>query len=101
MVESPDDDETPPKLTLAQEAAMSLNLCADLDPEFRKRADDEFERLTEVEGMTHDEAVEAMLPMAAERMQRGFVHKIVGMVSSAEDFDALIGRMDGGDGKEG
>ena len=51
--------------------------------------------------MTHDEAVEVMLPMAAARMQQGFVHKVVGMVSSADEFDALLDGMDGGDGKEG
>ncbi len=94
MADQSDDDEAPPKLTPAQQAAMALNLCADLDPEFRKRADDEFERLTEVEGMTHDEAVEVMLPMAAERMQQGFVHKVVGEIASADEFDALMDRMD-------
>ena len=84
------DDDSPP--TAAQEAAMALNLCATLDPAFRTKADDEFERLTEIEGLTHDEAVIRMLPLAAERIKVGFRDRRGSRVTSAEEFDAAFDR---------
>lgn len=69
---------------------MALNLCATLDAEFRTRADDEFERLTEIEGLSHDEAVIRMLPMAVERMQVGFHHGRTQVSRNAEEFDAAF-----------
>ena len=69
---------------------MALNLCATLDPAFRTKADDEFERLTEIEGLSHDEAVIRMLPMAVERMKAGFHHGRAQVSRSAEEFDAAL-----------